>query len=63
MLTAPTNRGPLYMKAIEPAFAFEPLTRALAQRWPRHLPPVVAIDAARGGYSRRTVGRSRRPRP
>jgi len=49
MLTAPTDRGPLYMKAVEPAFAFEaPLTRALAQRWPRHLPPVVAIDAARG---------------
>ncbi len=49
MLTAPTDRGPLYFKAVEPSFAFEaPLTEALARRWPAHLPPVVAIDAARG---------------
>jgi hypothetical protein len=49
MLTAPTGRGPLYFKAVEPAFAFEaPLTAALAQRWPERLPPVVAVDAARG---------------
>jgi hypothetical protein len=49
MLTAPTDRGPLYLKAIEPAFSFEgPLTETLASRWPAHLPPVVAIDAARG---------------
>jgi hypothetical protein len=49
MLTAPTDRGPLYFKAVEPTFAFEaPLTEALARRWPAHLPPVVAIDAARG---------------
>jgi hypothetical protein len=49
MLTAPTDRGPLYLKAIEPAFAFEaPLTKALAARWPTHLPPVVAGDATHG---------------
>ena len=49
MLTAPTDRGPLYFKAVEPAFAFEaPLTETLARRWPAHLPPVVAIDVARG---------------
>jgi hypothetical protein len=49
MLTAPADRGPLYFKAVEPSFAFEaPLTEALARRWPGHLPPVVAIDAARG---------------
>ncbi|HEY7022255.1 MAG TPA: hypothetical protein VH349_14140 [Ktedonobacterales bacterium] len=49
MLTAPTERGPLYFKAVEPSFAFEaPLTEALARRWPAHLPPVVAIDTARG---------------
>jgi hypothetical protein len=49
MLTAPTDRGPLYFKAVEPAFAFEArLTQALAARWPQHLPPVVAIDAERG---------------
>jgi hypothetical protein len=49
MLTALADRGPLYFKAVEPAFAFEaPLTEALARRWPAHLPPVVAIDAARG---------------
>jgi hypothetical protein len=49
MLTAPTDRGPLYFKAVEPSFAFEaPLTEALARRWPGHLPPVVAIDATRG---------------
>jgi hypothetical protein len=49
MLTAPTDRGPLYLKAAEPSFAFEaPLTQALARRWPAHLPPVVAIDTARG---------------
>jgi hypothetical protein len=49
MLTAPTDRGPLYFKAVEPSFAFEaPLTKALAQRWPEHLPPVVAIDTDRG---------------
>lgn len=49
MLTAPTDRGPLYFKAVDPAFAFEAsLTQALAARWPEHLPPVVAIDAERG---------------
>jgi len=49
MLIAPTDRGPLYFKAVESAFAFEaPLTATLARRWPAHLPPVVAIDAARG---------------
>jgi hypothetical protein len=49
MLTAPTDRGPLYFKAVEPSFAFEaPLTAALARRWPAHLPPVVALDAAHG---------------
>ncbi|HEX3270588.1 MAG TPA: hypothetical protein VHR15_08060 [Ktedonobacterales bacterium] len=49
MLTAPTDRGPLYFKAVEPSFAFEaPLTGTLARRWPAHLPPVVALDAARG---------------
>jgi hypothetical protein len=49
MLTAPTDRGPLYFKAVEPSFAFEaPLTGTLARRWPDHLPPVVAIDATRG---------------
>lgn len=49
MLTAPTDRGPLYFKAVEPSFAFEaPLTEALSRRWPAHLPPVVAIDASRG---------------
>jgi hypothetical protein len=49
MLIAPTDRGPLYFKAVELSFAFEaPLTEALAQRWPAHLPPVVAIDMARG---------------
>ncbi len=49
MLTAPTDRGPLYFKAVEPSFAFEALlTEALAWRWPAHLPPTVAIDSARG---------------
>jgi hypothetical protein len=49
MLTAPTDHGPLYFKAVEPAFAFEaPLTQALVSRWPAHLPPVVAVDAERG---------------
>lgn len=49
MLTAPTERGPLYFKAVAPAFAFEsPLTEALARRWSTHLPPVVAVEAARG---------------
>jgi hypothetical protein len=49
MLTASTARGLLYFKAVEPSFAFEaPLTEALARRWPAHLPPVIAIDAARG---------------
>jgi hypothetical protein len=49
MLTAPTNRGPLYFKTVEPAFAFEArLTEALARWWPAHLPPVVALDATRG---------------
>jgi hypothetical protein len=49
MLTAPTERGPLYFKAVEPSFAFEaPLTAELARRWPAHLPPVVALDPARG---------------
>jgi hypothetical protein len=49
MVTAPAERGPLYFKAVEPSFAFEaPLTEALAQRWPAHLPPVVASDAAHG---------------
>jgi hypothetical protein len=49
MLTAPTDRGQLYFKAVEPSFAFEaPLSEALARRWPAHLPPVVALDAARG---------------
>jgi hypothetical protein len=49
MLTAPTDDGPLYFKAVEPAFAFEAqLTEELAQRWPAHLPPVVAIDAEHG---------------
>jgi hypothetical protein len=49
MLTAPTDRGQFYFKAVEPSFAFEaPLTEALSRRWPAHLPPVVAINAARG---------------
>ena len=49
MLTAPTDCGPLYFKAVEPSFSFEaPLTEALARRWPAHLPPMVAIDGAHG---------------
>jgi hypothetical protein len=48
ILRARTDRGEVYFKAVPPMFAVEPpLTRGLAQQYPDHLPPVLAIDPDR----------------
>jgi aminoglycoside phosphotransferase (APT) family kinase protein len=48
LLGAPTREGAFYLKAVPPLFRSEPaLTRALAERYPGHVPDVVAIDARR----------------
>jgi hypothetical protein len=48
VLRAPTSRGDVYLKAVPPYFGYEPaITKALAERYPQHLPEVLAADEAR----------------
>ena len=49
LLRAPTATGDLFLKAVFPPFHAEPvLTKLLAERFPAHLPPVVAIEPDEG---------------
>jgi hypothetical protein len=44
-----TEKGALYLKCCDPAFAHEPaLTRALSHLWPDTVPRVLAIESQRG---------------
>jgi hypothetical protein len=44
-----TRLGDVWLKECRPVQMFEvPLTRALASRWPEHLPPLLATDVERG---------------
>ena len=48
ILRAPTAAGDVFLKAVPPLFAVEPrITAFLAQRFPRHVPPVIATDPRR----------------
>ena len=48
VMPVPTDGGTVYFKASPPMFAHEPvLTRALAERFPAHVPRVLAVDAER----------------
>ena len=48
ILRAPTSAGDVFLKAVPPLFAVEPrITAFLAQRFPRHVPPVLATDPRR----------------
>ena len=51
ILRAPTSAGDVFLKALKavpPLFAVEPrITAFLAQRFPRHVPPVLATDPRR----------------
>ena len=49
LLQAPTATGDLFLKAVFPPFHAEPvLTHLLAERFPAHLPPVLAIEPDEG---------------
>jgi Phosphotransferase enzyme family len=49
LLRAPTATGDLFLKAVFPPFHAEPvLTKLLAERFPSHLPEVVAIEPDEG---------------
>jgi hypothetical protein len=49
ILRASTESGEVYLKAVPPMFASEPpLTQALADRYPEHLPRVLAVEPERG---------------
>ena len=48
VMSVPTDGGTVYFKASPPMFAHEPvITRALAERFPAHVPRVLAVDAER----------------
>ena len=48
VMSVTTDRGTVYFKASPPMFAHEPvLTRALAERFPAHVPRVLAVDVER----------------
>ncbi len=43
LLQVETDGGPVFLKAVPPIFAHEPaITHALSDRYPRHIPPVLA---------------------
>ena len=57
LLRAPTDGPDLFLKAVFPHFHAEPaLTALLAERAPRHLPPVVAIEPDEGWLLVEDVG-------
>jgi Phosphotransferase enzyme family len=57
VLRVPTSGGVLWMKAVQPLYAFEiDLTQWLAQRWPSLTQEVVASDAGRRWMLSRDAG-------
>ena len=57
LLRARTAAGTVYFKAVPPLFAAEPaITRGLAERFPGHVPAVLAVDLARSWMLIEDVG-------